>query len=342
MNNNNDDLSPLIALNIGIVGLGNLGSAVALLVANNGHRVVAWEYDAAVVSEVNRQHSNSRFLPGAIFPDSVKASSRLQEVFERADLVFVALPSRFIPSVLAECVPWVDPAVPLVNLSKGMDAMTGKTAFQSLQHLFPANPVAMVSGPSLANEFARGVATAVAAAANNPVVLTQIDQALQNPSFAVVHSDDPLGLELGGILKNIYALGLGLFDQYPQYGLNFIGIYLTQALQEISLLGVTLGAKQTSFYQLSGLGDLITTALSEDSHNRKMGRLIAQGKTIDQIREQLGSLPEGYNTLIMVLALARKKSVQLPLANLLFEVIEEGLLVEIFFKRFIISVNNRS
>jgi glycerol-3-phosphate dehydrogenase (NAD(P)+) len=108
------------------------------------------------------------------------------------------------------------------------------------------------------------------------------------------------------------------------------------------LLGVASGAKEASFYQLSGVGDLITTALSEDSHNRKMGRLIAQGKTVDEIREQLASLPEGYNTLIVALALARKNSVVLPLASLLFEVIEEELPVEIFFQRFIMAINNKS
>jgi len=238
------------------------------------------------------------------------------------------------PTTASAATAEANPALPLVNMSKGIDAGTGRTAYQMLADLFPHNPKAMVAGPSLANEFARGVVTAVIAASSVPALFPLIRSAMSNNRFAVATSEDVAGVEWGAILKNIYALGLGLMEGREEAGLNFSGAYLTQALKEMTALGRAMGARAGSFLALSGLGDLIATALSENSHNHTMGRLLAQGLSLEEIKQQMSVLPEGYNTLGAALTLARRQSVALPLAGLLHDVIHGDADLAEFFPRF--------
>ena len=323
-------------MKVGMIGMGNLGSAVALLAASHGHEVTGWEFDAAVVASINEKQANDRYLPGIPLPPSVQATTNLDEVMA-LPLVFLALPSRFVLPVLSRYVaahpagPW--PAI--ANLSKGIDAASGKTVMMMLGTLFPEEKLAMVAGPSLANEFSRGVMTVVVAASKNSALVQQVGKVLNGSRFAVLPSDDVSGVELGGILKNIYALGLGIFAAQGELGLNFVGAYLTQALAEMQALGSILGARPESFLLPSGIGDLIATSLSEHSHNRTMGRLIGEGHSLAEVREKMGNLPEGYNTLQVAVSLAQKNGITLPLATLLHEVVEGKLPPEQFMERFV-------
>lgn len=321
-------------MKVGVIGLGNLGTATAQLAATNGCDVLAWEYDRAVVDEVNNTHRNQRYLAGTVLSDRLHATTTVAEVFQFAELIFIALPSRFLVSVLTGVVSGIDPSIAIVNMAKGIDASSGKTAFATVAAMFPNNPVAMLAGPSLANEFNAGVLTGVVAASAEPWLPEKISLVLSSSRFVVVSSDDPLGVELGGILKNIYALGMGLFHSGKGFGLNFIGAYLTQALTEIMALGTAMGARRETLLQLSGIGDLIATAMSEHSHNRAMGELVAQGLGVTEIEQQLGVLPEGYNTLVVALRLAEQYSVDLPLAQLLSDAIRDGLHIDEVYNRF--------
>ncbi len=321
-------------MQINIVGLGNLGSAMAVIAANNGHQVLGWEYDENVVNSINESNRNETFLAGITLPTAISATTQLEDIFNLPDLVIVTLPSRFIVPVLTKISTSINQSIPIVNMSKGINADTGDTAFQMLSGLFPNNPKAMLAGPSLANEFVRGVLTGLVAATEDQVLLKSISKALNNKRFFITASDDALGVELGGVLKNMYALGMGLFDGRDDIGMNFVGAYLTQALYEMRMLGVAMGAKAESFSSLSGIGDLITTAMSEHSHNRSMGQLVAQGLSIKAIQEKVGVLPEGYNTLKVALQLAQQHQLQLPLAQLLSEVINSQLAVDAFFEQF--------
>jgi glycerol-3-phosphate dehydrogenase (NAD(P)+) len=318
-------------MRVSIVGLGNLGSAIAYIIAGNGHTVTCWEYDEAVVVEVNNEHRNQRYLPDRVLPESIIATSDVAKVLIDTELVLITLPARFIASVLAEHVDLAGRDIPIVNMAKGIDAQTGETAFQLVSRLFPEQPVVMLAGPSLANELVRGVTTGLVAASPDSDAIARVALALNNQNFFVRGSIDPVGVELGGILKNIYALGLGMF---VDPGLNFIGAYLTQALAEIKALGVALGARADSFDGLSGIGDLIATSLSEHSHNRSMGGLIAQGLSLAEVEEKMGILPEGYHTLGIILPMAERLGVAMPLANLLSAVITGEQSLEGFNKRF--------
>ncbi|NOY76394.1 MAG: NAD(P)H-dependent glycerol-3-phosphate dehydrogenase [Calditrichaeota bacterium] len=319
---------------IGLVGLGNMGSAIAHVMASNGHAVLGWEHNARVVEEINRNHTNTPFLPGITLDPNLKATGDLKRVFETCPVIFVAIPSIFFQSVLKPFSNKTTGKV-FVDLTKGIDRETLLTSFQMLQILFPGNQHVMLSGPSIANEFSRGLPTLVMLAGEDKSGLLQIARILENDYFRVRFSDDTIGVELGGILKNIYAIGLGIFDGLAIDSVNFRSSYLTVALEEISQIGVALGARKETFLYLAGMGDLLATSLSQHSHNRRMGEFLAQGLSLKKIEQKMGVLPEGFNTLKMTLYLAEKHHCSMPLARGLWDVIHERLSAETFVQMFI-------
>jgi len=201
--------------------------------------------------------------------------------------------------------------------------------------MFPNNSAIMLSGPSIANEFAQGMPTVVVLAGQNRNDLLTVSHLLDNQYFRTRFSDDEIGVELGGVLKNIYAIGLGMFDGQGITSVNFRAVYLTIALEEMARIGVGMGAKIETFLYLSGMGDLLATSMSTHSHNRRMGELLAKGLNLDQIKKEMGVVPEGFNTLRSMLYLAEKLHIALPLAKGLWDVIHERISPENFIRVFI-------
>jgi glycerol-3-phosphate dehydrogenase (NAD(P)+) len=320
---------------VGLVGLGNLGTAIGNLAANNGYHVVGWEYHASVVEEINDHHTNSRFLPAIDLNPRLTATSELEAVAARAEIVFVAIPSAYVRSTLAPIADHLGERHIVVNTAKGIDADSGLTAYQTISRLFPKARTVMLSGPSIANEFARGMPTVVVLGGAERVDLLAVSRVLENSYFRTRFSDDALGIELGGILKNVYAIGLGLFDGKGITSVNFRSVYLTIALEEMTKLGVALGARAETFSYLAGLGDLLATSLSSQSHNRGMGELLATGNSLDAVQDQMGVLPEGYKTLRMALDIAEKLHISVPLARGLWDVIHGRFEAEAFIFAFI-------
>lgn len=308
-------------MRIGFIGLGNMGTTMANLLAGNGHDVIGWEQDRGVVEEINAAHVNTRYLGGISLNSRLAATSRIAEVLDDRAMVFIALPSLFIRSVLEPLKGRLNGDAILVNLAKGIEADTGLTSFQVLSLMFPGSPRVMLSGPSIANEIAQGWPTVAVIAGTARPALEQVSVALDNEFFKTSISNDAVGVELGGILKNIYAIGLGIFDGKNIRSINFRSVYLTLALAEMKSIGVQLGAKPETFYFFSGLGDLFATSLSEHSHNRRLGEYLAQGLSIDEIRTKMKVLPEGYNTLRVLLAMAKQRSIDTPVACGLNEVV---------------------
>jgi len=325
----------MVIMDAGIIGLGNLGTAIGNLIACNGYEVLAWEYDPAVVEEVNAHRTNTRFLPGVNLHSTLRATSRLSEVLAACPLLFIALPSVFIHPTLEPHHEQMPPETLIVNMAKGIDASTGLTTFQTLTGLFPRNPRVMLSGPTIANEFARLMPTVVVLAGESKGDLLRVSRLLDNDYFRTRFSEDAIGVELGGVLKNIYAIGLGLLDGKQVKSINFRAVYLTLAMEEITRVGVSLGAKIETFLYLAGVGDLLATSLSEHSHNRRMGELLAQGLTLAQIEAKMGVAPEGFNTLRSMLYIGEKMHVAMPLAKGLWDVIHGRTSAEKFIASFI-------
>jgi glycerol-3-phosphate dehydrogenase (NAD(P)+) len=305
------------------------------LACENGHEVLGWAYEKSVIEEINIHHTNQRYLKDIPLYSDLSATNNLEEVFQECQMVFVALPSVFITGTLEPIRKKISSKVLLVNLTKGIDSKTGLTAFQTLHRLLPGNRAVVLSGPSVANEFAHHMPTSVVIAGPFMDDLLAIANVLDNEYFRTRFSDDAMGVELGGILKNIYAIGLGMFDGKNITSVNVRSVYLTIAVEEMSKFGVGMGAKVETFLYLSGMGDLLATALSEHSHNRYMGILLAQGYSQNEIREKMGVLPEGYNTLITTLYIAEKMHIAMPLAKGLMDVIQGRYTPDSFISYFI-------
>ena len=193
----------------------------------------------------------------------------------------------------------------------------------------------MLSGPSIANEFAREMPTVVVIAGERRNDMLKVAHVLDNECFRTRFSDDATGVELGGILKNIYTIGLGLFDGKEITSVNFRAVYLTIAMEEIARIGVAMGAKIETFLYLAGIGDLLATSLSQHSHNRQLGEYLAHGYSLAEIKEKMGVLPEGFNTLQIVLYIAEKLHISMPLARGLWDVIHGRYEADKFIKAFI-------
>ncbi len=322
-------------MSVGLIGLGNLGSAVADLVARNGHDVVGWDHQSEVVEEVSTRHRNSRYLPGLDLHPASTATDDLAGLLATCEVVFIAVPARFIEPTLAPVVDAVPADTIVVNMAKGIDVRNGLTALQTLGELLPRHSVVMLSGPSIANEFAHGMPTVVVLAGPDRTDLLRVSTLLDNEYFRTRFSDDAIGVELGGVLKNIYAIGLGMFDGQAVTSINFRAVYLTVALEEMARIGAAVGARLETFLYLAGIGDLLATALSEHSHNRQMGQRLAEGRTREQIRDEMGVLPEGYGTLRATLYVAEKMHVAVPLAKGLWDVIDGRQTADRFITSFI-------
>ncbi len=314
-----------------MIGLGNMGTAIANLCAENGNDVLGYEYDAKAVDEVNSRHTNSRYLPGVRLSEKLSATQDICSVLQRR-IVFIALPSAYIRPTFSPIRCSASQDTVIVNLAKGIERSSGRTSFQIIREIFSENSCVMLSGPSIANEFGKGMPTIVMVGGEDHDSVSQVSKVLSSSHFRARLSDDAVGVELGGILKNIYAVGLGIFEGRGMRSTNFISLYMTFALEEMQRIGTVMGGKRETFYDLPGLGDLIATSLSEHSHNRKLGVYLAKGMTLEEIKEKMGVLPEGYNTLVTVLGVAKEKEIKLPIAKQLLAIAEGKGTIEEFMQ----------
>lgn len=309
---------------ISVIGAGGWGSALAQLLSGHGLPVTVWAHEPSQVAEINETHTNRQFLPGVTLHSGITATSDLA-VAAGSDLIVVVPPSQFLKSVSSQLAgAGVKPGVPLVCCTKGLEHHTGRLMTQVLGSFFPDNPIAALSGPNHAEEVARGTPAAAVVAAGDHGLADQLREFFCTGNFRAYSSDDVAGVELGGALKNIYAIAAGISDGLG-LGDNAKSALVTRSLAELIRLGTKLGGKPETFYGLSGLGDLIVTCFSLHSRNRGLGQRLGKGESLDDIQKSMVMVAEGVPTARSAHEQAHKLGIDTPLLDTVHAVLFEAL-----------------
>lgn len=308
-----------------VVGAGSWGTALAMVLAEKGHDVTVWSYEADVASSIN-EHSENRYLEGVRLPPALRAETDLAAAVAGAELVVSVSPSQVVRSVMEVAGPHISPEALLVSASKGiefgsllrMDEVIAEVVPRGVMERFCA-----LSGPSFASEVADRAPTAVVVASRDPGAAEEAQQAFQTPWFRVYTNSDVLGVELGGALKNVIALAAGMTAGLG-YGHNTTAALIARGLAEITRLGVAMGARQATFYGLAGMGDLVLTCTGSLSRNRTVGFRLGQGESLDDILSDMTAVAEGVKTASAVHELAHRHGVEMPIAEQVYAIVEEG------------------
>lgn len=304
---------------INIIGSGGWGTAIAVMQAKAGHDVMLWSYRKFESDDLKKYRENKAYLPGVEIPDTVKLTSDISEC-GCADIIITAVPSHAVRQTARSLAPYVKNGQLILNISKGLEEGTYHTLSQVLREELPRCEIAVMSGPSHAEEVSRGIPTTNVVAAESEKTANKIQDIMMNPAFRVYTNPDMLGVELGGALKNVIALCAGILDGL-NLGDNTKAALITRGIVEISRLGVAMGAKPETFNGLSGIGDLIVTCTSLHSRNRRAGILIGRGKTCEEATEEVRMVVEGVKTCRAAKELADKLGIEMPIVNEAYKVL---------------------
>ena len=309
-------------MNVSIIGGGNFGTAIANIIARNGHTTHLWMRDSEQVAQTLQARENLRYLPGHPLEANVHPTADLGHATQSSSLIFVAVPSAGFASVCQEMAPYISPDDLLISATKGIEPEGFRLMSQLLGDLTPSQHVGAISGPNLAEEIAEQQYAGTVIATHHQQDAVLVQEVMRNDTLRVYASADVYGVELGGALKNIYAIVCGLAAGL-EVGQNTIGLLVTRALAEMSRFAVSMGGNPFTFLGLAGVGDLLVTCTSPLSRNHQLGACIARGMTLDEASESLGKLAEGVNTLQLVYAKSRELDVYMPLVDGLYQILFE-------------------
>jgi glycerol-3-phosphate dehydrogenase (NAD(P)+) len=309
---------------IAVVGGGSWGTTLADLLARNGHRVALWAREPEVIASVNERHTNDLFLPDAPLHEAVTARATVGDTVSGAEMIVAATPSHAVRSIGETIAAGVSARTPLVvSVSKGLEPQTHRLLSDALAEALPTCPMAVLSGPSFAREVYAQQPTAVVAAASDPDVARTVQATFANRYFRVYTSQDMIGVQLGGALKNVIALASGILVG-AGLGFNTQAALITRGLAEIARLGIALGADPLTFAGLAGMGDLLLTATGALSRNRSLGAELGKGRKLAELLAERRTVAEGVNTARAAVALADQIGVELPIAREVERVLFEG------------------
>ena len=299
---------------ISVIGSGGWGIALTILLYKNGHDLTIWSFDKREAEELKTTRENKTKLPNILLPEDIKVTDNLKEAVDNKDVLILAVPSKAIRSVSKSLKDIIKDNQIIVNVAKGLEEDTLKTMTDIIEEELKGKKpqVAVLSGPSHAEEVGKGIPTTCVVSAHNKELTLYLQNIFMNPSFRVYTSPDMLGVEIGGALKNVIALAAGIADGL-NYGDNTKAALITRGIKEISLLGVAMGGEQSTFYGLTGLGDLIVTCASMHSRNRRAGILLGQGKTLDEAIKEVNTVVEGVYSAKSALMAAKKYNVEIPI-----------------------------
>jgi len=309
-------------VNVAVIGAGSWGTALAAHLARSTHEVRLWVRDAARAREIADARENARYLPGIVLPE-LSATSDLAVALRDAEIAIVAVPSQFCREVFRALRPHLAAGTTLVSATKGLELGTLRRMSEVAAEEAPGHPVAVLSGPSFALEVAQGQPTTVVVASAELAVAEAVQRAVSSRRFRAYSSDDVIGVELGGSLKNVIAIAAGIVDGLG-YGHNTVAALVTRGLAEMSRLAVALGARQGMVSGLAGLGELVLTCTGALSRNRRLGQALGAGQAVAEALAELHMVAEGVRTTQAACDLARTAGVEMPIAQQMRAVLYEG------------------
>jgi glycerol-3-phosphate dehydrogenase (NAD(P)+) len=300
---------------IAVLGAGSYGTALAIQLARLGNDVRLWGRDAEHMRQLEAERVNAEYLPGCKFPPSLAPVADLRAAVQGADDVMLAVPSHALHPVLRTVAPMLQPAQGIASAVKGLEPETGKLVHEVVQDIVGRERrLAVISGPTFAKEVGLGMPTAVTVASADPEYAERIVHALHGNGFRAYTSDDVIGVEVGGSVKNVLAIAVGIADGLG-LGANTRAGVITRGLAEIMRLGEALGGRRETFMGLAGLGDLVLTCTDDQSRNRRFGLALAKGKSVQQALADIRQVVEGVRVAPEVLRLARKHGVEMPISE---------------------------
>ncbi len=310
-----------------VIGAGSWGTALALVLARKGFPVQLWAHDPEKARAMAKAGENSVYLPGFPLPPSLHVTGSLEEALSGAELVVEVVPSHAVRDVMGRAAPLLSPGVPIVTASKGIENGTLSTMTEVLEDVLPPllHPyVCVLSGPSFAREVAQGLPTAVSVASRWERIAREVQQAFSAPRFRVYTCLDVVGVELGGALKNVIAIGAGISDGLG-FGQNSRAALITRGVAEISRLAVAKGASPLTLSGLAGLGDLVLTCTGQLSRNRTVGLELGKGRKLEEILGEMKMVAEGVKNARSTHDLAKRLEVDLPICEAVYRVLYEGV-----------------
>ncbi|EJF79355.1 Glycerol-3-phosphate dehydrogenase [NAD(P)+] [Candidatus Bartonella washoeensis] len=308
-----------------IVGAGSYGTALAVTLARNGHSVILWGHDPQNIKELQKYRCNQAFLPGVLFPENLSLEASLETAITASRNIFIAVPSHVFHQVLYNVQPYLDQHSRIIWATKGLEHGTGRLLQEVAREILGDKiPLAVFSGPTFAKELAIGLPTAITVAASDAEFSEELQKLFHcDKSFRVYKNLDMIGVQVGGAVKNVIAIGAGMSDGMG-FGANARIALITRGLAEISRLGIAMGAELSTFMGMTGLGDLVLTCTDNQSRNRRFGVLLGQGMDIEEAKKQIGQIVEGYLNTKEVHMLAQRTGVEMPIAEQVYHVLYCG------------------
>lgn len=311
-------------MNIAILGCGNWGSVFGIMQHGNGHSIRIWEYDRQRCERVRATRNNEPFLTGYLLPDEIDVHWDIGQVTDGADLVVSAIPAQALRAVVENLKRCDLRSMYYLSLTKGIEIETLCRPSEIIAGAKQAQgKIYVLSGPCIANEIARKEPTAVVIVGPDPLGTRELQTALSTEYFRIYQSDDGVGVELGAAIKNVIAIGCGISDGLG-FGANAKGALITRAIVEMQRIGVRMGAKERTFWGLSGFGDLVTTAFSDESRNHTLGRKIGQGMSLAQASAEMTMVAEGAATAVAAKALADRHGIEMPICEVVYGILHRN------------------
>lgn len=310
-------------MKVGVIGAGSWGIALSVLLAKNSHEVMVWSIIQEEIDMLTKTHEHKDKLPGVVIPDSVSFSSDLEKTVKENEVLVLAVPSPFVRSTSQSMKPYVKDGQIIVNVAKGIEEDTMLTLSEIIEAEIPNAKVAVMCGPTHAEEVGRGIPTSIVVGCKDKETAELLQDIFMNEVFRVYTSPDVLGMEIGSSLKNVVALAAGIADGLG-YGDNTKAALITRGIAEITRLGIKMGGKFETFAGLTGIGDLIVTCASMHSRNRRAGILIGQGKTADEAMKEVKMVVEGVYSAKAAMQLSKKYDVELPIIEQVNKVLFEN------------------